>query len=117
SLADGLRPLDEEPAREFAVTASEQFGGALDPLRIRRGDDVWKFHGTRVLDPCQLECEVEQWPPIGVRVSDRHHTPRTDQRPRTGSSGPLAVTEVTGQSRRDRMSGMTLLRRRRSSLR
>src|SRR5699024_7260204 len=55
--------------------------------------------------------------PIGVRAADRHHTPEQTQRPRTGSSGPLAVTEVTGQSRRDRSLKMTLLRRRRSSLR
>src|SRR5699024_5087691 len=96
SLADGLRALDEEPAREFAVTASEQFGGVLDPLGIRRGDDVWKCHGTRGLDPCQLEYEVERWPPIGVRASGRHHTPRTD------STAPNRKFGAVGSHRGDR---------------
>src|SRR5699024_10517829 len=95
SLADGLRPLDEEPAREFAVTASEQFGGVLDPLRIRRGDDVWKFHGTRVLDPYQLEYEVERWPPIGVRVADRCQSLRSASYAPNRLNGP--EPEVRGR--------------------
>src|SRR5699024_10045025 len=94
-LPDGLRAFDEELARESAVTALEQFGGVLDPLRIRRGDDVWKFHGTRVLDPYQLEYEVERWPPIGVRVADRCQSRRSASYAPNRLNGP--EPEVRGR--------------------
>src|SRR5699024_11268280 len=74
------------------------------PLRIRRGDDVWKFHGTRVLDPYQLEYEVERWPPIGVRVADRCQSRRSASYAPNRLNGPEPEVRGRWQSPRDRKS-------------